>query len=457
MRRLGILPGLLLALLATLGAWRSWRDARAGSLFAQYKRSVEGGALPASRSRMDILGHAIDAGGSTADARAASAVERVARASAVIMNEGASPLGSRTEAAEELYRALADVREGLRAWPLDSEAWIAGYRVIESARILGLVDRLARERAPSSSAPPDSDPVRALRPALMADPGALAERFMQGALRSDPNGGAVQHQIGTVMLAAGHPDDAFPYLARAARDLGSDPARIASEMLDAGYAPEDIVAAMPRRFGPMMQIGRVLLERHLNEAAAAAFHDAAQLEPGAYEPWVALALEAEDEEHPQDALDLCKKALPLIPQRETGVLAKVLACAARASRQLGDRPQALAYGSRAQQLDPKRLELYHFMGTLLSEVGEDAGAIRRWQTLIEENPSNPYVLSHLAQFQKLIGHSYEQLGMRSQAIEHYLDALRASPQDGEAKGALERLAGRPSAGHMSRGRTGKRP
>lgn len=444
-RRLGLVPGLALAMLATIGAYRSWRDARGDALLALHRELAEEGAS-ASSSRMAVLLRAIDQGGVTSEARTTLAVERVAAASAMATSDEV-PGRTTADAADEGRKALSDVREALLAFPGNARAWLAGYRVVETSSILGL-DVLG-ETGGRAETPAHSTRFVIFDPASIGDlneglrdPSRLSAAFIAGASRNDPHGGWLQHQIGSAMLAAGHAEDAFDYLARAAHELSADPARIANEMLDGGYAPQDVLEAMPRRFDAQIRVGGLLLGRKLDALAETAFREASRLDPGAHESWTALALLAGGRGRHQDALDLARRALPLIPEHESAVLSRVLSCAAQASRALDDLPSAIAYGSRAIEADPRRISLYPFMGSALSDSGDDAGAIRHWQTLIDDHPSDPYVIANLARLHRLIGRSYERLGMRDRAVEHYLDALRASPRDAESRAALGRLTGR---------------
>src|SRR5262249_6186986 len=152
-----------------------------------------------------------------AEVRTALALELVHAANASLL---AASGGTEADAdvAARLGEALVEVRASLKADPADTRAWIGGYPLLQSARLLG---------------PPDVRDVGEAR----------APPYLDGPARTTPRGGELRPALASIMVSAGRRDEALAQYRLAFRDPTVDALGAAEEMLDAGYAPADVLAA----------------------------------------------------------------------------------------------------------------------------------------------------------------------------------------------------------------------
>ena len=423
-RILTALPATILALAATLAAARGWREFNGQSLLTEAGFSIEadetreaGSAASTSLEsrqapgvRLELLRRARSQKSVTSAASVGLARVRLRQATEGSFNVAGAPLAD----------ALGDVRNALEASPANTEAWMAGYRIVETARTLGQAGRLPLEGA---------------------QPAAVSRRFLDGALRTDPNGVDVQRELAFLLMAAGDREGAWTHYRRAL-SLVADPAKLARQMIGAGYGPQEVAAAMPQQALPQYELGRILQSSGETSLAEAAFRRAVELEPGRWESWRALSNLAESAGRHADALAYAKSAFPLLPALQPAARAEILQCAAIAARGAGDEEEAKGYAKRAIEEDPEHLFAYNLAATLCYETGDLAEAIRIWKALIETHGRDPYVVKGLGSFHRSMGRSYEKLEMNERAREHYRAAIAASASDPESRQALERLARR---------------
>lgn len=441
--------GVVLALGALLACMRSWEElSRRRNLLeyhdvARIDYRQEGDDPEATvRARIALATAALGRSTVVSEVRTALALERLNSASARLLSGGANPQDE-AEVTDRLAAALGEVRLALRANPTDTKAWLAGYRVLASARLLGRDEEVvaagpAGDRSPP--APRDGPPsVPSDRPEVPAASAA----FLDGAIRTNPNSGELRHALASVMVSAGDPEGALGQFGLALEDPGVDPGQVGREMFEAGYLPERILDSMPARFQAQHAAGGLLLTKGYPDLAETAFRAASDLSPDAHEPPTALCRLAEGQGRHEEALEWARKVLPRLQRLAPRDRSALLLCAATASRSLGSPQDALSYGARALDENPQDLFLYNFMASLLFAGRDYEGAIRYWQSLLDEHGDDPYVERYAGQFERSIGASYAALGDRERAMRHFLEALDRDPADGVARSALERLSGTP--------------
>jgi hypothetical protein len=192
----------LLAVSTLAASWRSYGEYRAKSSLDLHRKSAATDYRSAGGDPAVVVGERIarlrEAGRSAhggplgavsadPEIRTALALELINCANAALLTAGGG--GASDVAVERLVEALDEIRSALRSDPTDTRAWIGGYRVCESARLLGRTDL----------------------------PGMGEEQtaaFLNGAARTNPHGGDLRRALGAIMLASG----------RRATEPGSAPA-----------------------------------------------------------------------------------------------------------------------------------------------------------------------------------------------------------------------------------------
>lgn len=346
--------------------------------------------------------------------RTALALELVNAANAHLL-AGHTDAEGEAFVAGHLSEALEEVRSALLANPTDTRAWLAGYRILESARLLGQTQL----------------------PVLSDQEGA---DYLNGAVRTNPNGGDLRRALATIMVSSGKRAEAFAQFRLALRDPSIDGVPVAGEMLDAGYAPDEVLAAVPRRFHDQYGAGEILLRLGHPGLAERAFLEAGQILPSAHEPWVALSRLAEGGGRHEEALAYARRGLQLLRETPPTGRPALLLCAAQASRSLGRADDAISFASQALAENPQNLFLYNFLGSVLFEEHDFEGAIRYWRSLLDDHANEPYVQQSAGHFHRALGRSYLEIGDRKRAMSAFFDALQVDANDREARAALGRLA-----------------
>jgi O-antigen ligase/tetratricopeptide (TPR) repeat protein len=440
---LGRAAGVALAIAATLAAAGAWREFEGRRLLG-VETSMEGGAAAgadagaapsgendppvaageaAQRERLDRLERAAHLGTAAPEARAAIADVLVDRAAAKTVSDEATGGGARA-AGEDLRRALGEVQRALTASPADTDAWIAGYRVAQAASQIGAFAGMEAGAGRGGSSEP------------------MAQRFAEGALRSDPNGGHSRRRLASLMLAAGERDAARAGFCAAVGDPSEDVRAVGAEMLDGGFAPEEVAACFPELYEPRAALAQLFAERRLPEDAERVWQRAAALDPsGGAAVWAKLSNLAAAQGRSADALAYAQKGLARLDQASPGLRAEVLYAAAMAARDAGNPAAAIDYAERSLKEDPRQLFLSHFAATLRFERGDTAEAIKLWKSLLEDHAQDLYVIENRALFHRSLGQAYERLGLTDPAADQYRQALEASPNDGAARKGLERATG----------------
>jgi tetratricopeptide (TPR) repeat protein len=213
-------------------------------------------------------------------------------------------------------------------------------------------------------------------------------------------------------------------------------------MLDAGAEPASVAACVPERYDATAALATLFQERGLTNDAARAWERAAALDPtGGAASWVRLANTALSQGRSSDALDYARKALARLDTAPPSVRAGILQTAALASRAAGEPTAALDYAERSLRENPNQLYLIHLTATLHYEQGGLAEAIRLWTSLLDTHAQDLYVVENRGLFHRYLGKSYERLGHLDAAIEHYRQAVAASPRDTVSADALKKLSG----------------
>ena len=431
-RALGRIGGVLLAGAATLAAVGSWREYEGRVLFGAAasghatEAPVEDRDEPRAeaagtggRERKQRLERAATRGTAGSQARAALAGALVDDAAVKVLHADAAD-AAQGSAAEDLRRALAEVRAALRATPTAVDAWLAGYRTAQAASQIGVRLETAGPGASSED---------------------LARRFADGAVRSDPHGGRNRRRLASLVLAAGGRDEARGHFCEAAGDPSIDARAVAEEMLDGGFDPATVAVCLPDRYDTRLALARLFADRRLLEDAERAWRRATELEPAdAAGAWVALSHLAADQGRHAEALEDARHGLKRIADAPPTLRAEVLHAAAMASRATGDTAGAIAYAERCIEEDPGQLFMYHFAATLRLERGDTAEAIKLWKRLIEEHPLTSYVFENRALFHRSLAQAYERLGLIDPAADQYRRALEASPRDALARQGLSRTS-----------------
>ncbi len=433
---------LLIVALATCGAGFAWADLCGNLLMAQYREAAPrelGADDPASRAaRIRILERAASWRSVTAEARTAIALEVLARAVGTAAG-GTAPEGERWELERDLRRAAGEVSSALVQAPTDTRAWMAGYQVVSSSRLIGKLDGL--------QGLPGGTPV----------PGGLESAFLRGIIQTHPNGGAAATSLALVMLSVGDRQGAFEQFRRAASMPNANLLRIASSLLDAGFPPDDIAEILPASFPEQYDLGLLLRDRGWPEQAEKTLLRAAGYAPTRVPAWLSLCHLAESQGRHNEALGYAAKPEPDLADADPAIRADIHYCAALAARSLSWTVEALQYARRALEENPRLSAARLLSGSLLLESGDSAGAVREWRSLLDTEIQDPYVAERKGLLHRLTGQALEQLGLREQAVEQYLDALQASPEDQPSREALARLSGRRAGGVEAGGSGGARP
>jgi tetratricopeptide (TPR) repeat protein len=430
--RAGLLTICLGSMLAAARLWSEY-DSRSG-LVAYMNASRGAGSRPPDGSeaegeaRIAALRRALWPSSVTGEIRSELALEQLAAANRILLAGSPTPASDRG-ASRRLDEAFAESAQALLANPTDTKSWLTGFRIVESAKLLGHEPIL-------SSASAHGGPSRSV--------------FLDGAIRTNPNSGELRHGLAGVMVAAGDQVGAFEQFRLALEDPAVEPGQIAEEMFDAGFLPERILEIMPQHFDAQYALGDLLTSRGYSDLGEKTLRAAARLSPESSEPWIALSRLAESSGRHAEALADALKPLDgkfkTTPQQRS----EAFLAASTASRSLGHLDDALAYAAKALDENTQNLSLYYTIGSLMYEAHDFNGATRYWQSLLDDHAEDPYVRKYAGLIHRGIGQALERSGDRQGAGTHYFAALEIDPGDRQARAALDRLAGdsaeRPGSG-----------
>ena len=287
-------------------------------------------------------------------------------------------------------------------------------------------------------------------------PGSMESAFLQGIIRSHPNGGAAATSLASVMLSVGDRQGAYEQFRRAAGMPNADLLRIASSLLDAGF-PRTTSRGFSRAVSGAVRSGSAPARQGLAGAGREDPCAATGHAPTRVPAWLSLCHLAESRGRHKDALDYAAKSEPDLAGAGAAMRAEIHYCAALAASGLARTGDALQYARRALGENPRFSAARLLCGSLLMESDDPAGAVREWRSLLDTEAQDPYVAERKCLLHRLTGQALERLGLREEAVEQYLDALQASPDDALSRAALARLSGRRAGEAEQDGNSGARP
>jgi tetratricopeptide (TPR) repeat protein len=305
---------------------------------------------------------------------------------------------------------------------------------------------------------------------------AVAKAAAEAILATQPKAPTGYFYEGMVAEAQKHTDDALRFYAQAVdiQPTALEPLQAQMRLLvaakrvdEALKRADDLTARHPTSaLGPEAK-GELLLAGRRNAEAESAFNEAIARAPKWWPPYRGLALVQRAENNPDAAIEILRKALPVVEQSEQiGMeLAALLEATSKPEQAIQEYEAVLAHypGSevamnnlamllatsrkdqasldRAKQLsarfadsaNPSFLDTY---GWVLYKRGEAAASVPVLQRVVTKVPDEPIARYHLGMAQSLLGSS-------SEARENLMRAVNSGEKFSgldEAKATLEKIA-----------------
>jgi len=253
---------------------------------------------------------------------------------------------------------------------------------------------------------------------------ADAEGLCRRVLREKPDCVDALHLLGKTLTRAGRPENAIPFLTRAASQSG-DHFQLHLDLAQACVQAQQLDSAMtayrrctelaPDVAQPHAQLGMLLTQSGKHADAAASLARAVELAPESAEFAFHLGVALGNCGEADRAIAANQRAIELNPQMpepyaNLGVLL----------RSIGKREAALAAYGRALDLNPNCAEVHCNLGVALAEVDRMDEAIQCYQRALTINPEFVNALYNLANARR-------KADEHEQAIEIYRRAIDLKP------------------------------